>query len=182
MNQTEPPPTDEALLAAHQQGDAHALGTLWTRHGGALVGYATRMLQVREEAEDVAQEAFIQVLRGRWRAQGHLRAWLFTVVHRACVDRMRRRKRWQRVQRVLGWTPAPSTPPDLGLSHRQAHRALDQAIAQLPETHRAVMLLYYGQELSSQQVAQAVGCTDQQVRSQLSYARRKLRELMKEVP
>lgn len=169
-------PTDEALLAAHLEGDGAAFDALWSRHRPALLGYATRMLRVREEAEEVVHEAFLRAASGQWRPQGALRAWLFTVVHRMCVDTIRRRGRWAGVLSMLGTRPV--TPPTQEVARTRADReaSLEQALARIPEEHRAVLLLYYGQELRSKEVAEILGCDDHQVRSKLSYARRLLRD------
>jgi len=57
---------------------------------------------------------------------------------------------------------------------------LERAIAALPEAHRAVVLLTYRHDLTSREVAEVLGCGDQEVRSRLSYARRLLRERLED--
>jgi RNA polymerase sigma-70 factor (ECF subfamily) len=174
----DPAITDEALLAAHLAGDPDAFRVLWDRHHAALLGYATRILGARTEAEEVTHEAFLRAASGRWRPDGRLRAWLFTVVHRQCLDALRRRRRFTAVVARL-WSTPTRDPVDAVLRD-EAEAALERALAALPEEHRAIVLLYYGQELPSKEVAEIVGCTDLQVRSRLSYARRLLRRLLAE--
>ena len=89
----------------------------------------------------------------------------------------------QRTERKTG--PGQSNPvmvtlmaPQAALEAESQRTRLLEAVQQLPPEHRAVLLLYYSQELPSKEVAAALGCTDQQVRSRLSYARRKLREIL----
>ena len=68
-----------------------------------------------------------------------------------------------------------ATPEDITASGQERAR-VEQALASLPEAHRSVLLLYYGQDLTSREVADILGCDDQQIRSRLSYARRLLRQ------
>jgi RNA polymerase sigma-70 factor (ECF subfamily) len=139
------------------------------------LGYAQRMLGRRELAEEVCVDVFTRILEGAWRPTGRFRPFLFTLVHRACIDRLRRQTSWRRAWRR--WLPdQASDDPGETLEAVDRAQAVQQAMAALPEKHRAVLSLYYGQELPSREVAQVLGCTDQQVRSQLAYARRLLRE------
>ncbi len=169
-------PADETLMAAWRQGDATAFNRLFDRYRDRVVAYAWRLLRNQEEAEDVTLEAFCRVVEGAWTPGGSFRAFLFTVAHRLCLDRLRKRKRTLRFVRL--WTAAAerATTPEDSVVGDERRRALEVAIAELPESHRAALLLYYGQELPSKDVARILGCTDQQVRSRLSYARRRLRK------
>lgn len=171
-------PPDEDLLHAYRKGDHPAFNLLFNRYRDRVVGYAWRMLRNQEEAEDIALEAFCRVLEGAWRPGGSFRAFLFTVVYRLCLDRLRKRTRTLRFERMWKAASAPSSSPESTVVADEQRRALELAIAELPEEHRATVLLYYGQELRSREVARIMGCTDQQVRSRLSYARRRLRELL----
>ena len=171
-------PTDEALIAAWQQGDHPAFNLIFERYRDRVVGYCWRMLRNHEEAEEIATEAFCRVLEGAWRPGGSFRAFLFTVAHRLCIDKLRRRARTQRFERLWRAAAAPSTSPEQAVSADERQLAVERAIGELPEEHRAAVLLYYGQELRSREVADILGCTDQQVRSRLSYARKRLREIL----
>ncbi|MCB9680436.1 MAG: sigma-70 family RNA polymerase sigma factor [Alphaproteobacteria bacterium] len=173
-------PDDEALVRAHLAGDPSAFADLWRRHHQALLRYAVRLVGRTEVAEELVGEAFLRIARGRWRPQGKVRAWLFTVVHRLCLDRLRRRSRWAVVRRLVGGDHDVGPSPELPVLHAERDAALDRALDALATEHRAVVLLYYTEELPSREVADILGCTDQQVRSQLSYARRRLRELLEE--
>jgi RNA polymerase sigma factor (sigma-70 family) len=170
-------PPDDALMVAFQNGNQGAFDVLFLRYRDRATSYAWRMLGRREEAEEIVVEAFARVLDGAWRPTGSFGSFLFTVVHRLCLDRLRRRTRANRGDARIEAEPGPppSSPYDAAeVRERSDH--LDAALATLPETYRSVLLLYYGQELSSKEVAAIVGCEDQQVRSMLAYARRLLRE------
>lgn len=173
---------DPALLAAFADGDESAFATLLARHGPTIKGYALRMLQSPQQAEDVYVDTFLRVAqaRGRWEERGTVRSWLFTIAHRLCLDVLRRRK----VARLavphlveLGWG-APQPSPEARALLRERADALEEALAQLPEEHREVLLLRVVHGLSTAEAAQALGLTAQQVDSQVSYARKRLRQLL----
>src|SRR3954467_3952119 len=85
-------PTDEELLAAYQQGDAEAFEALLRRHRAPLFTFLVRMLGDRERAEDLAQEAFLRVIKGaqEWEQRARFQTWLFTIARNLCVDAARR--------------------------------------------------------------------------------------------
>lgn len=180
QNQSQPPGAvdDAELVAAWHAGDERAFAVLYERYRERVTSYAWRMLKRREEAEEVCTDAFCRVVEGRWKPTGSFTSYLFTVVHRLCLDRIRRRSRGQRVFQLLRFGHSPVESPEDVFSQGQQKRSLEAALEELPEEHRATVLLYYGQELCSKEVATALGCSDQQVRSRLSYARRKLRTHM----
>lgn len=171
-------PDDTVLMARFRQGDHTAFNRLFDRYRDRVVGYSWRMLRNQEEAEEVALETFCRVVEGAWSPGGSFRAFLFTVAHRLCIDRLRKRQRTLRFVRLWKAAEGRSVTPEESVSTDQEHAALEEAIAALPEPHRAAVLLYYGQELRSKDVAAILDCTDQQVRSRLSYARKRLRTLL----
>jgi RNA polymerase sigma-70 factor, ECF subfamily len=168
---------DEALLDAFRAGDDGAFVELYARYRDRVTGYAWRITGRREDAEDVCVEAFAKVVDGAWRPVGSFRAFLFTVVHRLCLNQIRARGRQHRAyDRLLAEPLAPGVDPERATLMTDEQRQIDAALAGLPEDQRAAVLLFYGQDLSSRQVADILGFDDQQVRSKLSYARRLLRE------
>ncbi|MBW1877587.1 MAG: sigma-70 family RNA polymerase sigma factor [Deltaproteobacteria bacterium] len=177
--------SDEALFLAYKDGDEQAFARLFERYRGRLTSYAWRMVRRREEAEEIALEAFCRVLEGSWRPGGSLRAFLYTVVHRLCIDRLRQRRRIIPLFPDAHDARSESVTPEGHAMQTERLRQLERAMAKLPEAHRSILLLYYNEDLPSKEVAEILGCDDQQVRSRLSYARKLLRKLLEseeEVP
>jgi RNA polymerase sigma-70 factor (ECF subfamily) len=144
-----------------------------------------RLLRSPEEAEDVFGDTFIRVARagGRWERRGSFRGYLFTIAHRLCVDILRKRRVEAMATPTLialadsrQVTPSPEALASLGERATQ----LEQALAQLPEEHRTVLLLRAVHGLSGSDTARVVGIKESQVHSQLAYARKKLTELLPE--
>jgi len=177
-------PTDEELLIAFRDGDEGAFDRLVERHGGAVKGFAARVVGDPHLAEDIFVETFLRVFQtvGRWRPGGSVRSFVFTVAYRLCMDACRKRSRHLRAVGRLEPPPVPGALGDPEARAAASERAvvLERAIAALPEAHRAVVLLTYRHDLTSREVAEVLGCGDQEVRSRLSYARRLLRERLED--
>ncbi len=153
------------------------------RHGPAIKAFALRLLNSRDEAEDVYAETFLRVARARgaWEERGTVRSWLYTIARRQCLDVLRHRTVMHRAEHTMvelerwrGATPSAEARVALG---QEADR-LERALARIPEEHREVLLLRVIHGLDARETAEALGFTEEQVHSRLSYARKRLRDLL----
>lgn len=175
--------TDVELLTAYAQGEEAAFTELVARHGRAIKGFSMRLLHSPELAEEVYVETFLRLARleGRWEQRGTVRGYLFTVARRLCLDRLRRRQVARRALPrviVMEENRAVRPSPEAQASMGEQAALLEQALATLPPTHRDVLLMRTVHGLSSAEVGAAIGATEDQVHSKLSYARRRLRQAM----
>jgi RNA polymerase sigma-70 factor, ECF subfamily len=122
-----PQPSDEVLAVRARAGDQGAFATLYQRHRSALRGYAWRMVRRRELAEEVCTEAFVKLLQGAWRPCGSVRSFLFTVVHRHCIDLLRSRKRRVRLLPGAVATAVESGSPEASLVAGERRAGLERA-------------------------------------------------------
>jgi RNA polymerase sigma-70 factor (ECF subfamily) len=150
-------PSDLELLQRFQRGQAMAFEDLVLRHGPGIKGFALRMLRNREQAEEIYTETFLDRLRRR---QTEARAWASVV--EVYADR--------------AVVPSPEASALLG----ERASELEKALGRLPAEHRDVLLLRTIHGLSAAETAQALGCSEDQVFSRLSYARKRLAELLSE--
>lgn len=148
---------DEALLALYRAGDPHAARLLTERLVPGLLGYATRLLGERSEAEDAVQDAMLRLWRAapEGRAGGPwLRAWLFRVVGNLCIDRHRRARR--RPVLPLDGAAEPegraAAGEELALQAERM-RALDAALAALPERQRQAVVLRHIEGMTNPEIA-----------------------------
>ena len=182
---TEPTPvSDQALTGAAAKGDMAAFEELYKRHNRRVYSVCLRMTHNVSEAEDLAQEVFIQLFRkiGSFRGESAFTTWL----HRLTVNQvlMHFRKRSVKLERttqegdtpeqVVRGTQNPNTMPVVD------RIALDRAIAQLPPGYREVFLLHDVEGHDHEEVAQMLGVATGTSKSQLHKARMKLRRLLSE--
>src|SRR5687767_14778429 len=180
---TEPAPnSDLALAMAAGKGDMEAFEKLYERHNRRVYSLCLRMTQNAAEAEDLAQEAFIQLFRkiGSFRGDSAFTTWL----HRLTVNQvlMHFRKRSVKLERTTeeGETPVqvvPGTenPNTMPVVNRIA---LDKAIGQLPAGYRTVFVLHDVEGHDHEEIARMLGCAVGTSKSQLHKARMKLRRLL----
>ncbi len=134
-------------------------------------------------AEDVAQEALLQAYRqfDRLRDHNRFRAWLVRITFRLALDRLRSGKR--REQRDTLWSqpehqPRTATAEDIAASNEfQEH--LDDALAELPEKLRLVLLLAAMEGHTIEEIASTLGISTGTVKSRIFYARRQLAEKLR---
>lgn len=139
--------SDEDLLEAVSRSDEAALAELYDRFGRVAYGLALRVVRDAALAEDVVQEAFLQVWRSAERFEaGRAKAstWVLTFVHRRAVDLVRREER--RRSEPESAAPIPTGPgADEAVERRSKREVVQGALRQLPaEQREAIELAYYG--------------------------------------
>ena len=179
-----PQSTDYELAQKAANGDMGAFEELYQRHNRRVYSLCLRMTGNVSEAEDLAQEVFIQLFRkiGSFRGESAFTTWL----HRLTVNQvlMHFRKRGVRMETTTedGETPiqivkGTENPNSMPVVDRIA---LDKAIAQLPPGYRTVFTLHDIEGHEHEEIARMLGCSVGTSKSQLHKARMKLRGLLRQ--
>ncbi|MCB9743278.1 MAG: sigma-70 family RNA polymerase sigma factor [Alphaproteobacteria bacterium] len=175
-------PSDASLVARLREGQLSAIGALHRRYGQDVTSVLLRMAPqlALEDAEDLCQEVFLTFLDTlpRYEEQGRLRSWLYGIAARKA--RARQRRWWGRLslRRQHGAAAA-----GVSLSHSRpeqqasARRQLAQALAELPDSQREVLVLHVIEGLPGAEVARALGISENAVRTRLHRARQTLAKL-----
>ena len=168
------------LLAACRNGDPGAFEEVVRRTYRQVYTQALRIVGDRQEAEDVAQEAYLRVFRGLagFRGDAQFETWLYRIVANAALTHLRRRRRFGELMA----DPADEElePADAGgAPETVADRdALAGAMASLSPALRAVVLLKDVYGLSCQEIGDQLGVSEGAVKVRLHRARRRLKELL----
>jgi RNA polymerase sigma-70 factor (ECF subfamily) len=162
---------DEALVERACAGDTVAFGRLVELHGRAALVLARSLLGDPTEAEEAVQDAFCRVWRGLGglRERAKFKVWLSGIVYRACRDTVRSRRRARRaLERAEPSRPCRGIEP-------AAAAAVEEAMS-LPEDYRDPLILFYLQELTVAELAEALGISEENAKVRLHRGRKMLRE------
>jgi len=151
-----------SALGRAQQGAVEAFAALIRAHQSAVYTLALRLLGSREEAQELAQDVFLQLHASlaRIESETHLRFWLRRTVSHRAIDRLRRRRERR----------APAVPEELAAAQGGdplLERRLRELVAGLPATARAVLLLRYQEDLDPTDIALALELPLNTVKSHL---------------
>jgi RNA polymerase sigma-70 factor, ECF subfamily len=175
---------DAAILRRIVGRDPHGIELLYERYSGIAFALAYRLIGERGGAEDVVQEAFLNIWRqgGSYDTRrGTVRTWLLTIVHHRAIDQLRSARSKSRADTVIDDAlPLPAkedtwTEVVQGLEHER----IRQAMATLPPEQRQVVdLAYYG-GFTQTEIAQRVGIPLGTVKGRMRLALDKLRDLLR---
>jgi RNA polymerase sigma-70 factor (ECF subfamily) len=152
--------SDEQLMAAYVAGDAAAFRIIFERYAPLLMRAMLRELYMREEANDLVQQTFLQLHRARadFDPDQKLKPWVFTIAMNLKREYFRRKKR--RPERSLDAASAPEPAVDaLGAAQVEARRTLARVLGSLPADQREVIELHWFDGLEFPEVAQVVGAS-----------------------
>jgi RNA polymerase sigma factor (sigma-70 family) len=144
--------SDEALLVARcLEGDPLAIGELVERFQTDVYALCVRLLQHRQDAEDVSQEVFLRVFRSltRWDSERPLKPWIIGIAVNRCRTWLTQRNRRPELVDYLHET-VPSRPED---DSEELVREIQAALAKLRPDYRLVFVLFHEQGLPYEDIA-----------------------------
>ncbi len=183
-------PTEQ--LERLQQRAPGAFEDLILEYQDRVVGTCYRFVHNRQDAEDLAQEVFLEVYQsvGGFRGQSRLSTWIYRIAVTKSLDFIRRKNRKKRlgqVKRLLGFEDqaaevlfeASDDPgPQEILEEKERRALLYCALETLPESQKVAMLLHKMQQLSTVEVAEIMGITRVAVESLLHRGRKRLADYL----
>jgi len=183
---------DAALMLLVKQGDVSAFEQLVEKYKQPVLNLVYRMLRDLTEAEDIAQNVFVQVHKSasRYEVSSKFSTWLFTIARNLSLNEIRRRSRhpaesmdaphpdnedqpWHQFEDKKTFTPPES------LLHGELENKVLEAIAELPENQKTALLLCRQGELSYEEIAEVVGTSLSATKSLIHRARETLKQKLK---
>jgi RNA polymerase sigma-70 factor (ECF subfamily) len=175
---------DAVLVARAREGELRAFEELVVRYRDPVFRLATRIVGP-DEAEDVAQDAFLRAFHrlNRFRGEGSFRTWLLRIAHNAALDELARRRAKQ--DEPLAEEDAPAKDPEeerlplQAIEVQERRQRLAEKIRLLRESHRAVLVLRDLEGLSYEQIAAVTETPVGSVKGRLHRARAELMEILR---
>lgn len=175
--------TDEELASKAAGGDREAFAELVQRYEKPIFAFAFRMIGSREDARDLAQEAFLKAFRAlaTFKENSRFSPWIYAITNNLCIDFLRRKGR----NNLSLEQPLPEggerqigggLDPSRSLERKETQLLVQQALDFLPVKFKNVLVLRHMQELSYEEIAQALGISVSLVKTHLFRAREALRK------
>lgn len=182
---------EQAVIRQVLEGDQQAFAKLVQAYEKQVYNLCLRMCGNREDARDLTQEAFVKAWRGLrfFQQESSFSTWLYRLTSNVCIDHLRREKRQVRVSLTVEHDEKepveleiadPQPLPEEQMLHHEQQRAVAQAMMQLEEEFRQVLILRVVQDLSYEQIAQIMNLRVGTVKSRLARARQKLKKILLE--
>lgn len=188
-DQTDP---DAALMLRVKRGDRAAFTELVEKYQQPVMNFVGRSLRDETEAEDLAQNVFLQVYksRARYERTAKFSTWLFTIARNLCLNEIRRRVRHpadslEETQPEHDDLPARQYEdkkvalPTERVLHGELADKIEAALAALPENQRTALLLCRQDELSYEEISSVLGCSLSATKSLIHRGRETLKERLK---
>jgi RNA polymerase sigma-70 factor (ECF subfamily) len=160
-------------------GDRNAYAILVDRYKDMVFSLALRMVRNREEAEEIAQDAFVKAYRslGSFKRKSRFSTWLYKIVYTTAISRLRK-KEFERLEMEDGNIPEAELTDNQGaydaLSSAERKKFIDQALDSLDNDDRFLILMYYYNERELDEIAEMTGLTKSNVKVRLFRSRKRM--------
>ena len=171
------------IIERIQRGDVNAFSYLVTKYQDVVFSIALKVLKNREDAEEMAQETFIKAYRSLSSFQGKAKfsTWLFSIAYNTCITSVRKKK-FQTTSIDQVQLDDPDEEWDsFGLSSEERSRMLETALKQLPEDDYLLVVLFYYEEQSIEEICRITGLSESNAKVKLFRARKKLYTIMNDL-
>ena len=185
-------PSDDELVLKSQQGDVHAFDDLVERYHSKIYALTYNMTSNREDAEDLTQDIFVKAFQAlpRFKGKSSFYTWLYRIAVNKTINyrKKRNRKRAMSLDQFDNEIKLDDVYHDLtskgsplrNLSLTELQKKLNEAMQNLSEKHRTVVVLHDMQGIPHEEISKMVGASVGTVRSRLFYARRQLQSELTE--
>lgn len=177
--------SDHTYIQQVLKGDTNAFSFLVRKYQDMVFSIALKMLQNREEAEDVAQEVFVKCYHslGKYKGKAKFGSWLYRITYNACLDNIKSYSRNFNTTELIehvheGEVGMLENGIDV-LEQKERNATIQNAIKQLSSDEQVIILLYYFEELPLKDIAEIVDVSLDNIKIKLFRSRKKLFKLLK---
>ena len=183
---------DAALMLRVKRGDLEAFTELVEKYKQPVTNLVARTIRDETEAEDIAQNVFIQVHKSaaRYQVTAKFTTWLFTIARNLCLNEIRRRSRHpadsldatlptDEEMPTRQFEDVKTSAPDDAAQHNELADKIEEALAALPENQRTAIILFQRQELSYEEIGEILGTSLSATKSLIHRGRETLKEKLK---
>ncbi|MBT3360834.1 MAG: sigma-70 family RNA polymerase sigma factor [Rhodospirillales bacterium] len=165
------------LVTCARLGDKTAREHLVARYQARFLRHAYRLLGDAEQARDVVQDGWVEILRGlpKLKDDHAFQAWAFRIITRKCAKHIAGLQKTRRTLETMSGDQTPDSRAEDEIERAADRKPVHAALAKLPAEHRTAIALFYLEEMSVAEVAVALEIPVGTVKSRLLHARHKMR-------
>jgi len=174
---------DQALVERFRSGDREAFTELVIRYQRPIYNAAFWVLRKAEDANDITQSVFLKVAErlDDYDGQHRFFSWIYRIAVNESLNLLRRNGREDALDDEIDIPGAPSANPEWRLGEAQRSRRVQSALMGMKTNDRMVLTLRHFSECSYQEIGQILDLDEKTVKSRLFEARRRLREMLKDL-
>jgi RNA polymerase sigma factor (sigma-70 family) len=171
--------TDQQLIEQTLKGDTSSFGKLVERYQDFVFTIAFRIMKVREEAEEVAQDSFIKAYESlnSFRGESKFSSWLYSIAYRKALDALRKNKKYKASEIIDDITEGEVSGIEDALHYledEERKKAIQDCILKLSEDEATIITLYYFQDQSVREISTITGLSEDNIKVKLYRSRKKL--------
>ena len=176
--------TDQQLIEQTLKGDTASFGKLVERYQDFVFTIAFRIMKVREEAEEVAQDSFIKAYESlkSFRGESKFSSWLYSIAYRKGLDALRKNKKYKASEIIDDITEGEVSGIEDALYYledQERKKAIQDCILKLAADEAAIITLYYFQDQSVREISSITQLSEDNIKVKLFRSRKKLFGLLK---
>lgn len=174
---------EQEIIAKVRQGDTRAYSILVDQYQNILFSLALRILKNREEAEEMAQEAFIKAFRSLESFKGNSRfsTWLYAITYNSCLSQLRKNQPFRGMNNGMEPEVEVWEEQENRENEEQRSRCLEASLKKLPEEDYLLVMLHYYDNQRIDEISRITGLGESNVKVRLHRARKKLETMMNEM-
>ncbi|WP_073309039.1 RNA polymerase sigma factor [Flavobacterium terrae] len=175
---------DQHYINLILNGNTNSFATLVDRYKDMVYTLALKMLNNKEEAEEIAQDTFIKVFNSlsKFKGESKFSTWVYKVTYNTCLDALKKKKKQNNVAYIEDFSEHQTKKLEGildNIDEKERNRAIQDCLEELPSDEAFLLTLYYFDDKSIEEVAKVVNISTDNVKIKLFRTRKKLATILK---
>lgn len=167
---------DITTIRKAAEGDLPAFNVLINVYKSQVYYLCLKILQVKEDAEETAQDVFVKLFRElkKFRGQSKLSTWVFRITYNECISKIRKNRKHQHHENIEDCDISYIEKSYEKIEQKEKSAILDAALNELDVDSKAVVIMYYYHDKPVGEIAEIAGMSQENVKTKLFRARKRL--------
>lgn len=175
---------DQHYINLVLNGNTNSFATLVDRYKDLVFTLALKMLNNREEAEEIAQDTFIKVYNSlnKFKGESKFSTWIYKVTYNTCLDALKKKKKQQNVTYIEDFSEHQTKTLENildSIDEKERNQAIQDCLEELPSDEAFLLTLYYFDDQSIEEIAKVMNISTSNIKVKLFRTRKKLASILK---